>query len=99
RRAAEGLDQLPGALVALATLADAAVNDLLELVAAGELRDLGGWDPSGPVPLDEHPEELSDLIDVVARLPLGDEPRGDLARRHVGVEGAGGGAAPATAQR
>ena len=39
-RVAQGLDQLVGALVALAPLADAAVDDLLEVVAAGQPADL-----------------------------------------------------------
>src|SRR5262249_51812718 len=73
-----------------AALADAPVHDLLQVVAAGEMTHLGGADALPRVSLDEHPQELSDLVDVVARLPLGNDSRGDLARGHGRVERARG---------
>ena len=66
----ERLDQLVGALVALAPLADAAVDDLLQVVAARKTPDLAGANPRARVPFHQHPQELPDLIHVVARLPL-----------------------------
>src|SRR5207249_10567675 len=42
----------------------------------------------------EHPQELSDLVDVVAGLPLGDGSGDDLARSHGGIERARRLAAP-----
>ena len=70
RRSAQRLDQLVGALVALAPLADAAVDDLLQVIAAGEAADLARADARPRVALDQHPQQLPDLIHVVARLPL-----------------------------
>src|SRR5262249_13691847 len=85
RAMAEGLDQLVGALVPLSALADAAVHDLLQMVRARQAPDLARADPIARVALDEHPEELADLVDVVARLPLGDGAVQDLERRRQAV--------------
>src|SRR5262249_53035440 len=88
RRPAEGLDQLAGALVPLAALADAPVDDLLQLVAAREVATLGRADPGPCIALHEHPQELPDLVDVVTGLPLRNESSRDLARGHAWIEGA-----------
>ena len=65
----ERVDQLVGALVPFPTLADAAIDDLLQVVAAGEPANLGGPHPHARVAFDQHPEQLPHLIHVVARLP------------------------------
>src|SRR6185503_16616438 len=80
-RIAQGVDELVRALVALPPLAQAAVHDFLEVVAAGQPADLPCREADARVALDEHAEELADLVDVVARLPLGDGPGQDLAGR------------------
>ena len=69
-RIAQGLDQLVGALVALPPLADAAVDDLLQVIAAREPADLVGADPRPRVALHQHAQQLPHLVHVVARLPL-----------------------------
>src|SRR5690606_17733299 len=86
RPLAERLDQLVRALVTLAALADAAIDDLLQRSAAVETLDLGQPDARPRVTLDQHAQELSHLIHIVARLPLGRRAGEDVTRRHVGVE-------------
>ncbi len=88
RRVPERVDQLVGALVALAPFADAAVDDLLQMVAAREPADLRRADADVRVALHEHAEQLADLVDVVARLPLRHRAREDVARRGHRVHGA-----------
>src|SRR5690606_9482322 len=83
---AERLDQLVRALVPLAALADAAIDDLLQRIAAVEPLDLRQPDARPGVALDQHAQELTHLIHIVSRLPLGSRPGEDVARRHVGVE-------------
>src|SRR5258708_34827830 len=58
RRIPERVDHLVGALVPLAPLADAAVEDLLEVIAAAEASDLGGPGPLASGPLDQHAQQL-----------------------------------------
>src|SRR5579872_6078687 len=69
RRSPERRDHLVGALVALAALADAAVDDLLQMVAAGQGADFEGPHARPRVTLDQHPQQLADLVDVVSGLP------------------------------
>src|SRR5262245_5611236 len=85
-RVLEGLDELVGVLVALASLPDAAMHDLLQMIAAAQRADLARADAGLRVPLHEHRQELPDLVDIVARLPLGGLAVDELAGRHVGVE-------------
>ena len=77
----ERVDQLVRALVSLAALAEAAVDHLLQMIAAGEAPDLVLEDPLPRVPLHQHPDELPHLVHVVARLPLGRGAREDVTRR------------------
>src|SRR5439155_17036492 len=93
-RVAERLDQLVGALVPLPPLAEAAVDDLLEVIAARETADLGRADPHLRVALDQHPEELAHLVDVVTRLPLGNRARENVAGGRQRVHGARGDPSP-----
>ncbi len=86
RRIPEGVDQLVGALVPLAPLADAAIHDLLQMIAARQPADLGGPDAGARVALHEHPEKLTDLIHVVARLPFRRGAFEDVARRGQRIE-------------
>ena len=79
-RIPERVDQLRGALVALAALADASVDDFFQVVRAAQAAHLARPDPGGRGSLHEHPQKLADLIDVVARLPLGRRAREDVAR-------------------
>ena len=64
------VDQLVGVLVSLAPLADAAVDDLLQMIAAGQAAHVRRADPGAGIALRQHRQQLADLIDVVARLPL-----------------------------
>src|SRR5262249_30462903 len=61
-------------------LADAPVDDLLQVVAAPELADLFGAQARPRVALDEHSHELAHLVHVVPRLPLGRRALQDVAR-------------------
>jgi len=81
RARAQRVDHLVGALVALAPLADAAVDDLLQLIAAAQAADVVGAHAAARVSLHQHPEQLPHLVDVVARLPLGRRARQQIARR------------------
>src|SRR4029453_2499862 len=93
-RIAQRVDELVCALVALAPFAEAAVNDLLQVIAAGQAANIRRADACAGVPLDEHADQLSDLIDVVARLPFRRRPSEDVACRGKQVHGAGGDTAP-----
>ncbi len=76
----QSVDQLPRALVPLPALTDAAIDDLLQVIGAAQAPDLAGANPGRRGSLHEHSQELPDLIDVVARLPLGSGGREDVAR-------------------
>src|SRR5262249_44796812 len=93
RRRVERLDQLVGALVALAALADAAIDDLLQRVAALERPHFGRAYALARIPLDQHPEQLADLIHIVAGLPFRRRAGNQIARGHVRIQGAHGDAA------
>ena len=80
RRRPQRFDQLVGALVALAALADAAVDDLLQMIAAGQPAHVAGAEAHARIALDQHAQQLSDLIHVVARLPLRRRAGEDVAR-------------------
>src|SRR5262249_11372809 len=88
------LDELVRVLIALATPVDAAMHDLLQVIAAGGGADLARAHARPRVPLDEHREQLAHLVDVVARLPLRSASRDDLAGSHVRIERVGRDAAP-----
>ena len=88
------VDQFPGALVTLPALADAAIDDLLQVIGAAHAPDLAGANPGGRGSLHEHSQELPDLIDVVALLPLGSHAREDVARDAPGIQRQRGNAAP-----
>src|SRR5258706_16172236 len=77
----QGVDQLLRALVALAAFTDAAMDDLLEMIATGQPRHVARAEARAGVASHQHAEELPDLIDVVARLPLGSDAGQDVARR------------------
>ena len=94
RRRRQRLDQLIRALVAFAALADAAVDDLFQMIAAGQRAHLGRADPRVRIAFDQHPEQLPDLIDIVSRLPLRRGAGEDVARRHQRVQGPRGDATP-----
>src|SRR5262249_34664852 len=79
RRLPDRLDQLLRALVPLPAPPDAAVHALLQVIRAAEPAHLAGPDPRPRGALDEHSDELPDLIDVVARLPLWRRRVADLA--------------------
>ena len=90
----QGVDQLPRALVPLPALTDAAIDDLLQVIGAAQAPDLAGANPGRRGSLHEHAEELPDLIDVVARLPLRGRGREEVARHSPRVQRAGVDAAP-----
>jgi hypothetical protein len=58
----------------------------MELVTAGQMADVGGPDPRLRITLDEHRHELTDLVHVVARLPLGDDACEDVTGGGQGVQ-------------
>ena len=87
------LDQLVGALVALAPLADAAIDDLLQMIGAGSLRTSGARTRALRVALDQHAQQLPDLIHIVSRLPLRRGAGEDVAGRHQRIQRARGDAA------
>src|SRR5262249_26299395 len=93
RRVAQRVDQLIGALVALATLADAAIDDLLQVVAARETAHVAGAEALPGAALPQHADELTDLVHLRARPPLRHHPFEDLARRGEWIHRPGGGAA------
>ena len=55
-RLAEGLDHLVGALVPLPALADAAVDDFLQVIRAGEATHVARGNTCPRVALDQHPQ-------------------------------------------
>src|SRR3954471_4907807 len=80
-RRTERLDHLVRALVALAPLADAAMDDFLQLIAARQTPDVARAQSRPRIALDQHGHQLPDLVDIVARLPLRRRSIDDLARR------------------
>src|SRR5690242_21711533 len=61
----ERVDQLARGLVALAPRAEAAVDDLLEMVAAREAPHVLAPHRGGDVAAEQHRRDESDLVDVV----------------------------------
>src|SRR5262245_37320814 len=51
------------------------------MIRARQAADLLRPDADARIALDQHPEQLADLVNVVARLPLRDRARGNVARR------------------
>ena len=92
-RIPQRIDHLVGAFVALAPLADAAIDDLLQMIGAPRRADLGEAHARARVSFDQHAEQLSDLIHIVARLPARHGAREDVARRGQRVHRARGDAA------
>src|SRR6266851_3696565 len=86
----QGSNELAGGLVAAAAGAQAAVNDLLQVVAAGKATNVATAHGTRDVAAQQHRRQLADLIDVVALLPLPDPSPRDLRRRVEEVEGIGG---------
>ena len=70
------------------------MDDLLQMIAARQAANVRGADPRAGVALRQHAQQLSDLIHVVARLPLRRGAREQLARRGERVHRAGRDAAP-----
>ena len=93
RRVAQRVDQFVGAFVALPPLADTAIDDLFQMIAARERSHLIGTEARTRIALYQHAKQLPDLIDVVSRLPLGRGTVEDVARRRHGVQGSRGDAA------
>src|SRR5262245_59172243 len=91
---AKRLDHLVRALIALAALAEAAVDDLLQVIGAAQSADFTRPHAHARVTFDQHPEQLADLIHVISRLPLRNGARDDVARRGQRVHRARGDTAP-----
>lgn len=66
------------------------MNDLLQMSAARQRANVVRANPLLRIPVDQHAQQLSDLIHVVARLPFGNRAREDVARRCHGVHCVGG---------
>src|SRR5262249_23961891 len=64
-----GLYHSVGPLVPLPALADTAIHDLLQVIGADEPADFRQTHSHPRVALDQHPQQLTDLIHVVTRLP------------------------------
>src|SRR6476469_7537308 len=99
RRLPEGGYQLARRLVALAARAEAAVDHLLEVVAAGEVADVLAQHRARDVAAEQHRGEEPDLIDVVALLPAPHPSPGDPIRDVEQVEGVRRPPAPADLMR
>src|SRR5437899_8287089 len=87
--------QLARGLVALAANAQAAVNDLLQVITAGQRADIAAANRAGDVTTQEHYGNQPDLVDVVALLPASHPPPCDLVWYVEQVERIGGDAATA----
>ena len=87
---AEGSDQLARRFVAFLARAQAAMNDLFQVVAAGQPSDVAAPHGAVDVAPEQHRDQLAHLIDVIALLPFPYLPPGDLGRRAHEVEGIGG---------
>src|SRR6266550_9416712 len=87
---AERRDQVPGGLVTFAAHAEAAVDDLLEMIAAGQLADITAADRAGDVAPQQHHGDQADLVDVIALLPAAHSAPGDLVGHVEQVESVGG---------
>src|SRR5438094_970764 len=92
---AERRNQLARGLVALATHAEAAVNDFLQVITARQTADVAAPHRTPDVAAQQHRRDLSDLIDVVSLLPPPDLSPRDLGRGVEDVERVRGDAAPA----
>ena len=79
---AERRNQLARGLVAFAAHTQAAVNDLLELITAGQFANIAAADRAGDVAAQQHDRDQPDLVDIIALLPAAHLPPGDL-RWHV----------------
>ena len=88
RRVGKRVDQLVRAFVSLPTLADAAIDDLFQVIAAREGANLRRANACVRVTFDQHPQQLAHLVHIVTRLPLGSSPIEDVAGSHVRVQGA-----------
>src|SRR3989454_12834467 len=88
----ERRNQLARGLVALAANAQAAVNDLLQVITAGQRADIAAANRAGDVTTQEHYGNQPDLVDVVAWLPASHPPPCDLIWYVEQVERIGGGA-------
>src|SRR5438445_8966767 len=86
-------NQLAGRLVALLPRAEAAMNDLLQVIAARESSDVAAPHGAMDVAPEQHRNQLAHLINVIALLPLAHLPPGDLGRCSQRVECIGGHAA------
>src|SRR2546422_5858079 len=93
----ERRNQLARGLVALAANAQAAVNDLLQVITAGQRADIAAANRAGDVTTKEHHSNQPDLVDVVALLPASHPPPCDLVWYVEQVERIGGDAATAGA--
>src|SRR5439155_1546896 len=91
----ERVDHLPGGLIALAALAEAAMNHFFQVIAARQPADIAAPHRAVHIAAEQHRDELADLIDVVALLPLAHLPPRDLGGRAQRIERIGGDAAPA----
>src|SRR2546426_12442134 len=91
----ERRNQLARGLVALAANAQAAVNDLLQVITAGQRADIAAANRAGDVTTKEHHSNQPDLVDVVALLPASHPPPCDLVWYVEQVERIGGDAATA----
>ncbi len=88
-------DQLAGGFVSLAARAEAAIDDFLEMIAAGEATHIATAHLISDVATQQHRGDQSDLVNVVALLPATHASPGDLRRRVERVECVGGDAAVA----
>src|SRR6267142_5587774 len=83
-------NELASSFVALAAAPQTAVNDFLQMIAAGKAADVATAHGTRDVAAQQHRRELADLIDVVALLPPPHPSPRDLRRRVEQVEGVGG---------
>jgi len=87
---AQRRNELAGGLVAPAAAPETAVNDFLEMIAAGKPAHITAAHRTRDITAEQHRRELADLIDVVPLLPSPDPPPRDLRRCVERVEGVGG---------
>src|SRR5205085_5912611 len=92
-RMLERIDQLLRAVVAFPPLADAAIDDLLQMIAAGKRANVISADPRARVAAHEHAGQLAHLIDIIARLPFRRGAIENFTRRRQTIHGAGDDAA------
>src|SRR5262249_17725586 len=87
-RMLQRVDQFFRAFESLPPLANAAMDDFLEMIAAREMTHLARADTRARVALDQDPQQLPDLVDVVSRLPFRPLTIDDVAGRVERVQGA-----------